>query len=360
MNSRGGACYTAPMKKILIGVALVLGAYFYGASAYRQVYHSGPAESSTEITVTAGTTARQIAAELKKEGLIRSEFLFLAFSRATDAQRKLIAGVYVVPGGSSIKNIVSILTQGQVKRSDLVVTVKEGQSLRDIAAMFEYTGIAMREEVTEAFGIPALDYRTISNDQLAAPDYSAQFPILAGKPSYVSYEGYVFPDTYFLDKDRPVASFREKVFANLTAKITPDLLAEMRRQNKSLHEVLTLASIVEKEAPRGDWATVAGVFYNRLKIGMGLQSDPTVNYVTGKVTDRPTLEDTANVSPWNTYKYRGLPPGPICNPGIEAIRAVLYPEAHDYFYFLNPPGGGHLIYARTFEAHKANRERYLK
>ncbi len=359
MNSSGSACYTARMKKLLL-VVLIAGLIIYGHSAYTQLYRSGPADSSTEITVQAGATARSIAQELRAKGLIKSEWLFVAYARFADVQHKLIAGVYVVPGGSSIKNIASILTQGQVRRSDLVVTVKEGQSIRDIATMFEYNGIAMREEITETFGLPALDYRTISNDQLKAPNYSADYPVLASKPSYLSYEGYIFPDTYFLDKDHPVESFKQKAFTNLASKITPELEAEMKRQGKTLHEVLTLASIVEKEAPKGDWATVAGVFYNRLKINMGLQSDPTVNYITGKVTDRPSLDDTANVSPWNTYKYRGLPPGPICNPGLEAIKAVLYPEVHDYYYFLNPPGGGHLIYAKSFEAHKANREKYLK
>lgn len=342
------------MKKLILlvcGVLLVVG--FMARVAYQQIFISSASEESVEVTVLSGDSARIIGEKLREKKLIKSLNLFLTYSRYTNAQTGLKAGVYVIPRGSSIKTILSILTQGKVRRSDIVITVKEGWSITDIATWFEYNGIAMREEFMERVGFPG----TLGDD---IPDYSRTFPILGGKPPRVSYEGYLFPDTYFLSIDRPLENYIEKSFANLTAKIPSALLDEMRRQGKTLHEVLTLASIVEKEAPRGEEAKVAGVFINRLRIGMGLQSDPTVNYVTGKVTDRPTLNDTAIDSPWNTYKYRGLPPSPISNPGITAIRAAIYPESHEYFYFLNPPGGGELIYAKTFEEHKANREKYLK
>ena len=135
---------------------------------------------------------------------------------------------------------------------------------------------------------------------------------------------------------------------------------DIKKQGKSLSDIIILASIIEKEVPHPeDMKKIAGIFYQRLEINMALQSDATINFITNKGTTRPSAEDLQINSPYNTYKNPGLPPGPISNPGIEAIKAAIYPQAGDYFYFLTTPEG-QVIYSRTYADHLAAKYKYYK
>lgn len=147
---------------------------------------------------------------------------------------------------------------------------------------------------------------------------------------------------------------------NFDDKLTPEMRAEIKKQGRTVYQVLTLASIVEKEMfGYESRRQVAGVFYNRLKIGMPLQSDATVNYITGKGMTRPTIADTKIDNRYNTYKYYGLPPGPICNPSIESIKAVIYPASNNYLYFLTTPDN-QIIFSKTMDEHLKNQYKYFK
>jgi UPF0755 protein len=134
-----------------------------------------------------------------------------------------------------------------------------------------------------------------------------------------------------------------------------------RRRIKNLYDILIMASIVEKESPdKKEMPTIAGVFYNRLGIGMPLQSDATINYIVGEGRAQATAQDIEVDSPYNTYKYVGLPPSPICNPGIDAIKAAIYPEKTDYYYFLTTQDGERKTYfSKTYEEHLKNKAKYL-
>ena len=146
----------------------------------------------------------------------------------------------------------------------------------------------------------------------------------------------------------------------LDKKLTPDLRDEIKKRNKTIHEILTLASIIEKEVSSDeDRKLVSGIFYKRLEIGMPLQSDATVNYVSGKSELRPTFDDISIDNVYNTYKYRGLPPGPINSPGLLAIISAIYPKENPYLYYLTTRDG-QAIYSRTHDEHVAAKRKYLK
>jgi UPF0755 protein len=146
---------------------------------------------------------------------------------------------------------------------------------------------------------------------------------------------------------------------NFDKKLTQDLRDEIARQKKTIFEIVTMASILEKEVQTDeDRAMVADIFWRRLKAGMPLQADSTINYITGKSDSRANLTDIQIDSPYNTYKYPGLPVGPIGNPGLSAIKAAIYPKANGYWYFLTTDDGK-VIYAKSFDEHKANKAKYL-
>ena len=186
-----------------------------------------------------------------------------------------------------------------------------------------------------------------------------EFDFLQDKPANVDLEGYLFPDTYRIFKNSDSYDIIRKMLANFNAKLTPELRQEIVKQKKSFFEVLTLASIIEKEVSEPeDMKMVADIFYKRLKAGIALQSDATVNYATGKSLIQPTYQDLSVNSLYNTYRYPGLPPGPISNPGINALKAAIYPTPNPYYYFLTTESG-QAIYSKTYEEHLINKNKYL-
>lgn len=200
------------------------------------------------------------------------------------------------------------------------------------------------------------------------------YPLLASKPNGASLDGFLFPDTYnfFKPKTDYQPELAEEIIAkmldNFTGKFTSDMEKQAQARGMSVFEILTLASIIEKEAGSSSQSKseldqqrkiIAGIFYNRLEIGMALQSDATVNFVTKKNTPAASAQDIAIDSPYNTYKYPGLPPGPICSPSLSSIMAALYPSKTNYFYFLHSQQTGEIIYSRTFEEHVRNKAKYL-
>ncbi len=246
-------------------------------------------------------------------------------------------------------------------REEVDITIIPGWTLRQVAADWVKKGFFKNEnQVFELLGKPAYKYGKIGD---SAPDLVNLFPeisILKEKEEKSSYEGFIFPDTYRVYKDAKPKDILQKVFENLENKITPEMRAEIKKQDKSFFEILTMASIVEKEAPdAGSMAKVADIFWRRLNMKWALQSCATVNYITGKTTPAVSLEDTQIDSPYNTYKYRGLPPGPIANPSLTAIKAVIYPEKNDYWYFLSD-NEGNIYYSKTLEQHNIYKARYLK
>jgi UPF0755 protein len=179
------------------------------------------------------------------------------------------------------------------------------------------------------------------------------------KPRQATYEGYFLPETYRVYHDAPTVDIIKKIFFTWKDKLTPDMLEEMNRQGKSFYEVLTIASIVEKETGKADErGVVADIFLRRFKNGWPLQSCATVNYITGKNSPAASSEDIKIDSPYNTYKYKGLPPGPIGNPSVASIKAVLFPTKNEYWYFM-AGSDGVTHFAKTLEQQNENVAKYL-
>lgn len=235
-------------------------------------------------------------------------------------------------------------------REEVRVTLIEGWTVDDMGL-----------EVAKNHGVSASDvarlYGRSSDRSPFAPELRSAFPFLAVLPPKRSLEGYAFPDTYRVWKDELPEALMKKQLQTFSERYGSATITSASAPLKSLDEVVRLASIVEKEV-RGaeDRRLVAGIFLRRLRIGMGLQSDATLNYVLDSGRARATASDLALDSPYNTYKYRGLPPGPISNPGATALDAVLHPTRSSYLYFLTDRKGN-VLYARTFEEHQANRRK---
>ena len=187
---------------------------------------------------------------------------------------------------------------------------------------------------------------------------------LLSKNAQGNLQGFLFPDTYFIPT-QPASGQNisqiiiKKALDNFAQKVTEQMRQQAKAQGLSLYQIVTLASVIEKEAGQtGDKPAIAGIFYNRMKIGMPLESDATISYVTGSATI--SADDKKIASPYNTYLNKGLPQGPICNPSLSSIEAALYPAASDYIYFLTDPKTGKAIFAKTYEEHLKNKQKYLQ
>ncbi|MFH0928244.1 MAG: endolytic transglycosylase MltG, partial [bacterium] len=190
-------------------------------------------------------------------------------------------------------------------------------------------------------------------------DWSLEFPFLTDKPAMVSLEGYLFPDTYRFAMNATAEDIVRRLLREFDRKFTMELRAEAADQKRSIFEVVVLASLLEREVQSdSDKAKVADLFLRRLDAKWALQADSTVNYATGGTSPSISLEETRFDSPYNTYLYRGLPIGPISNPGLASLRAALHPEKNEYWFFLTTPTG-EVRYGRNLDEHNANR-RFLK
>lgn len=242
-------------------------------------------------------------------------------------------------------------------RSEMNITIIPGWNLRQVAIYFENLGKFQQEEITEYVGLPSVDYR---GDIKNAPKIDLDLKILKDKPAYVSYEGYLAPETYRVYSDATVKDIVEKLLREREKQITLEMWSDIEKSGHSFFEILTMASLVEKEARTPeDMATVADIFWRRNKMKWALQSCATVNYVTGKSDPAVSGKDKGVDSFYNTYKYPGLPLGPIGNPSLKAVKAALYPAKNDYWYFMSDPEGN-MHYAKTLVEHNINVAKYLR
>jgi UPF0755 protein len=251
-------------------------------------------------------------------------------------------------------------------RPEKTVRFIEGWTSRDIGQYLEAQGIWQSEEFLEVVGFPQVDYS--QEKELPQPlDFSDRFSFLEDKPENRGLEGYLYPDTYriYAASSTP-ADLIEKMLLNFDKRLTPQMRADITKQGKTVYEIITMASLLEKEAPinyasgdNNDARIISGIFWDRIKVGQALQSCASLAYILGVNKAQYSTEDTQVESDYNTYKYRGLPPGPISNPGILAIEAAIYPISTNYNYFLTPAGSKEIIYAVTYEEHLLNKNKYL-
>jgi UPF0755 protein len=290
-----------------------------------------------------------MAKMLEEKDIITSRFFFKVYVKLAGAQSSLQAGLFEMKPGMSFHSVVKKLARAESK--EVQVTIPEGFTTAQIGTAIHTALSSVTEDSwREAVANPSV-LTTGTN-------------LLAGIPSGQGLEGYLFPDTYRFRIDADAKTIAQTMGLTLSRRlaendiVVPDHL--VMPNGMTLHEILTMASIVEREVRSAeDMARVAGIFYTRLKIGMALQADSTVNFITGKQDAAVTLQDSRVESPYNTYVHLGLPPGPINNPGMNAIRAVLEPVDSDFLYFLTTPEG-EVVYAKTFNEHVANKYKYLK
>lgn len=336
---------------LLVGVTSVAAFVFLSYSALSQVSVS-PQDVAYEtqvFRVRAGASASEIASDLRKAGLIRNEMIFRLAVARRDVQDKLQPGDYLLRADMSLSKIVDELQRGRVE--ELTVTVIEGWRAEEIANALSATGLISAEEFMAA----------IKDESLWL-----KYDFLPEEGSTRGVEGFLFPDTYRIGLQTTATEFVEKMLDRFDEIYTQPMRSAARSQELTNKEVVILASIVEREAQLDDERPrVAAVFLNRLKTGMKLQADPTVQYAVSEEASGVwwktglTMTDLAVVSPYNTYRFSGLPPAPIANPGVRSIIAVVQPAVTEDLFFVARGDGSH-AFSKTLEEHQRNVDRYVE
>ncbi|MCX6024481.1 MAG: endolytic transglycosylase MltG [Chloroflexi bacterium] len=301
------------------------------------------------VSIPPGMSASDIGDLLQDQGLVKDARAFRAVAARLGLSAKLQSGQYRLNGGMSLSEIASELQIGKV--AQITVTVPEGKRTEEVLELVARSRIATVDQLRDA-----------------TASVRSAYAFLRDVPASAGLEGYLFPDTYLVPPDLGPAAMLNQFLKNFDQKFTPDLQDAAARLGMSVHEALVMASIVEREAVRADERPrIAGVYYNRLREKMPLGADPTIQYAIAqdpKVQEQYgwwkrdlTEADLAVDSPYNTYRRVGLPPAPICNPGLASIKAAVNPEEHDFLFFVARQDGGH-VFARTFEEHLANIAKY--
>lgn len=305
------------------GIFLTALSLFALASAY--VLNSPPQNFpiETDFIVHEGSSVREIGYSLKESGYIRSTLFFRLLVRGASEKTIIQAGSYRFTEPYSTQEVIKALKSGTSRSPLLALTFPEGFSIYDIR---EYT-----KDIFQSIYIE----------------------------SYLQYEGFLFPDTYYVTGTETLDELISRMRTEYEEKIAP-YREQIAASGKSEREIIILASILEREAnDEESMGMVSGILNNRLEVSVPLQVDAVFEYILGKTSEELTLSDLALDSPYNTYTNKGLPPTPIANPGLMAIEAALNPTPSAYFYYLTGADGT-FHYAKDFEGHKINKERYLR
>jgi len=319
---------------MILSAGLVLTVMFYGWYRW-ELRPAAATGGSQRFEIAAGQSVPQIATNLRSAGLIRNRDAFITYLNFHGLRAELKAGVYTLKPTQSGQSVAQTLALGRIDVKRLVVP--EGSRLRDI------------EKLAAQDGIPASDFE-------AALKSSHTESFLSGKPASVDLEGYLFPDSYELGVNITATKLVDTMLQTFGNRVGPEYVQAFAAQGLTLHQGLTLASIVEREVNRPeDRPIVAQIFLKRFKEKMPLGSDVTVHYAAD-LLGVPFNVDLN--SPYNTRRFAGLPPGPICSPGLSSLDAVAHPAATDYLYFLSGKDGK-TYFAHTYAEHQKNIAKYL-
>lgn len=319
-------------------------------------------ETQQIFLIQKGNSLKEIAHNLEIQEFIKNKNFFFIYIFLKGDSKKIKAGEYIISSSQSISEIADKFIEGDIIKEK--ITIIEGWDIRDIAGYFENEGMFQGEDIFEIIGFPLVDYSKTKNLPLPK-DFSDEFSFLKDKPKDLGLEGYLFPDTYeinkqgLIDNNKFIEEIIKKILRNFDEKINSNLREEIQKQDKTIFEIVTMASLLEREVKSiNDKKIVSGILWKRLKNKVALQVDATISYITGKKTVENFKEDVKIDSPYNTYKYRGLPLGPISNPGLDSILASIYPEDSDFWYYLSTPEG-ETIFSKTLEEHNIARVKYL-
>lgn len=326
---------------ILVGIVLFIARALGATSSSNQ---------PVRIAMEPGTSPKMLAMKLEEAGLIRSGSVFTAYLRWKQEGSRFQAGVYEWVPGVSLDGIISDLNVGKtVKAERLRITIPEGFTVVQIAnriAEFKGTDTGQVLEMINTIS----DWNSVS---------TASIPALPG----IKYrlEGYLFPETYELGKDATVREIVQKMVTELDKRLAQLPIGwedKLKERGLTLHQMLTMASLVEREAAlKEERPLIASVIYNRLNKRMPLQIDATIQYLFEKPKDRLVEKDLQIVSPYNTYLISGLPPGPIASPSLSSMQAVIEPAQTNYLFYVTKKDGSRAhLFASTFEQHILNNE----
>ena len=315
-------------------LVLVMGSMYlaFGASSVPRTFHDP--DQKIYITVKPGMDADAIAGQLLAHGVIDSKFSFWWQVKTGGVQDKFKAGTYLLHPGMQTEEIIAKLISGET--STIKFTIPEGFGIKEIAERLSNEGLADKKKFLKlAKDYVPYDYM----ERRANARYAA--------------EGFLFPDTYEISADISEKEIMDMMAKDFDQRLNAKMRIRAEEMNLSIYDLVTLASLVEKEARYAeDRPIIAQVFFKRLRIGMPLQSDTTLQYLLDAPKEDVSIADTKIDSPYNTYQHYGLPPGPIASPGMAAIEAVLYPADTDYLYFV-ADRQGHNHYSNSYEEHLA-------
>ncbi len=296
----------------------------------------GP-ETPRVITISAGAPFGKVADDLAREGVVADPDLLRLLSRWRGDARKIQAGEYEFGAPATPGQILDRLVTGDVRRYRLVIP--EGYSLREIASTLELAGLG-----------EAGRFLRLTHD----PEFVRSFGLEAP-----SLEGYLFPETYTYSAGMPQEALIQAMVRQFQLRLSPEIVAAARDLGLDRHQLVTLASIIQKEAGNlQEMPIISAVFHNRLRRGMRLQADPTVIYGVEDYAGRITRRHLNTPTPYNTYQIRGLPPGPIASPGLEALHAAANPAPVNYLYFVSRGDGTH-VFSETLREHNEAVRRYI-
>jgi UPF0755 protein len=297
-----------------------------------------------ELVIPEGSSAQAVWHQLVQQDYVDHALPLQYYSWRLAANNNIKSGTYALSPGEHVRDLIMRLVAGDTNSSVLTVTFPEGFTLHQIAERMAAQGIGTADDFVDA-AVPG--------------NYIDQFSWLSQIPSSRDLEGYLFPDTYQFYTDDTPTDVIQRMLANFDAKINSALPNDATEPDRSLDQVIIMASIIEREVISDeDMAIVSGVLWKRLNDGIGLDVDATVRYALQKWDDHLTIQDLQTESPYNTRKWRGLPPGPISNPGLRAIQAATHPQESEYYYYLSAPSGK-TIFSRTLEEHNINKAKYL-
>lgn len=329
---------------ILFFIGIVGSCAMYVQSALKPIDEK--ANKEIYVSIPIGSSVIEIANILEKKGVIKNALVFRYYVKLKN-ETGFQAGDYVLTTAMDVPEIIAKLKEGKVKKqAALKITIPEGVRIIDIAEIIASKTRYSREEV-----LKRMQERTFIQT-LAASFPMLKLEDIQKKGIKYSLEGYLFPATYEFDEKNPPLDSIITAMVEKMQTVIAQYEADIQKSGYSIHEILTLASLIETETQKSeDRYKVSGVFHNRLKQDMRLDSDPTVKYALDKTDIQVTYKDTAVSSPYNTYRIKGMPIGPIASPREESIRAALHPKQVDEFYFFARPNG-QIIYTKTLKEHE--------
>lgn len=338
------------MKRLFV-IAAVLIVGSYGWYRWQLRPQDALRDAVVNIDIPRGASVREIGALLRENGMLRSSLALGIRAQSLRLQHRLQAGHFALSPSMDVDKILDVLTGG--KPVQLKVTIPEGFTVGDIDAMMVHRGL------TETGAVIACARKCDFSQFLFLPRKLSGLALSEAPGGRV--EGYLYPDTYFVAGiDFDAKAFLERLLSTFEERVIEEYSGEVASSKRSWHKIVTMASLIEEETRTDrERPIVAGILWKRFDAGRGLDVDATLRYVLGKPTAALTKEDLQFNSPYNTRRNRGLPPGPIANPGIASIRAALRPQESPYWYYLHD-ANGKIRYAVTNDEHNENKARYLR